>query len=82
MTSKQAKELYEVAESSYLRDIFIKHPHYKKKFLNYLKSQEYVTSKIEYYLRNLLKNTSLTEDELNFADFCKVLGTKNETDIS
>lgn len=82
MTSKQAKELYKVAESSYLKDTFIKHPHYKKKFLNYLKLQKYVTSKIEYYLLNLLENTSLTADELNFVDFCKVLETKNETNIS
>lgn len=73
MTSKQAKELYEVAASSYLKDTFLRYPHTKKKFLNYLKSQECVTSKIEYYLRNLLKDTSLSEDELKYAEYYKVL---------
>ena len=63
MNSKQAKELYaQVEELDVLRHTFNHHPECKKKFLNFLKSQDHVTDKPEYYLRNLCKATSKDVD--------------------
>lgn len=56
-----------------MRDCFMRHPECKKKFLNYLKSQDAVTDKPEYYLRNLIKNTSASEQDLLYADYKQFL---------
>ena len=63
MNSKQARELYtKVEELGVLNHTFHRHPDAKKKLLNYLKTQDYVTDKPEYYLRNLCKAKSKDED--------------------
>lgn len=66
MTGKQAKELYaKIEETGLLKHTFARHPDSKKKMLNYLKSQEHVTDKHEYYLRNLCKATDKDIDLTN-----------------
>lgn len=72
MNSKKAKEIFELSQN-YMRDCFMRHPECKKKFLNYLKSQDAVTNKPEYYLRNLIKNTSASEQDLLYADYKQFL---------